>query len=55
MCREFIFTEMALMRLGLIVNTVNVTLKITTFREFIITEMALVSLDLIVNKFNVIL
>ena len=41
------------MRLDLIVDIVNVTLKITACREFIITEMALVRLDLIVNTVNV--
>ena len=41
---------MALVRLDLIVDTVNVTLKITACRGFIITDMALVRLDLIVNS-----
>ena len=41
------------MRLDFIVNTVNVSLKITSFRAFMITEMTLVRLDLIVNSVNV--
>ena len=44
---QYIFT------LDLIVDTVNVTFKITAFSAFIITEMALVRLDLIVYTVNV--
>ena len=43
---------MALVRLDLIVNTVNVMLKITACSAFIITEMTLVRLDFIVNSVN---
>ena len=39
-----IVTESAGMRLDLIVNTINVTLKMIGSRVFIITEMALIRL-----------
>ena len=41
---------MAVVSLDIIVNSVNVNLKIIALSAFIITEMALVRLDLIVNS-----
>ena len=40
--REFIITDITPVRLDLIVNTVNVPLKIAVFRKLIVTETALV-------------